>query len=83
MSIESEQESAGHVLNGCKLIAVMWILIPINRVGVVSGRKKAGHSHIHKQTLAHRCSNISIWSAPDTYITVEYLRCRASRSSSS
>lgn len=31
MSTESEKERASDVANGCKLIAVMWILIPINQ----------------------------------------------------
>lgn len=31
MSAESEKERASDVANGCKLIAVMWILIPINQ----------------------------------------------------
>lgn len=31
MSTESKKERASNVVNGCKLIAVMWILIPINQ----------------------------------------------------
>lgn len=31
MSTESKKERANDVANGCKLIAVMWILIPINQ----------------------------------------------------
>lgn len=31
MSAESQKEGASDVVNGCKLIAVMWILIPINQ----------------------------------------------------
>lgn len=31
MSAESGKERASDVANGCKLIAVMWILIPINQ----------------------------------------------------
>lgn len=30
-STESTKERASDVVNGCKLIAVMWILIPINQ----------------------------------------------------
>lgn len=48
MSTESEKERASDVANGCKLIAVMWILIPINQgqCGLLchlctAGKKKA------------------------------------------
>lgn len=44
MSTESEKERASDVANGCKLIAVMWILIPINQgqCGLLCHRCTAG-----------------------------------------
>lgn len=65
MSTESEKERASDVANGCKLIAVMWILIPINQgqCGLLCHRCTAGGKRLARKkggggtTLTHRLTN--------------------------
>lgn len=61
MSAESERERAGDVANGCKLIAVMWILIPINQgqCGLLCHRCTAGGKRWGRRNCSHRLANIS------------------------
>lgn len=51
MSTESEEERASDVANGCKLIAVMWILIPINQgqCGLLCHRCTAGGKRLGRK----------------------------------
>lgn len=51
MSTESEKERASNVANGCKLIAVMWILIPIyqGQCGLMCHRCTAGGKRLGRK----------------------------------
>lgn len=65
---EQERERASDVVNGCKLIAVMWILIPINQgqCGLrchlyMAGKRQDGaliwETHTHTYWHTHMCTN--------------------------